>query len=68
MAESVFWRDEEVVWQQIFHVMAGSEALDVTGYDISNTAGRKTRRRRTQTNIKRYVFHANAIIIQLLQL
>ena len=48
--------------------MAGSEALDVTGYDISNTAGRKTRRRRTQTNIKRYVFHANAIIIQLLQL
>ena len=41
--------------------MTRSKIPDIAGSDIPETAGRKTRIRRTQAIAKRYVFHANAI-------
>ena len=62
MAESAFWRDEQVRTNEAFQVMAKSKIPDMTGSNISSTAGRKTTaRRKTQTTAKSYAFHANAI-------
>ena len=41
--------------------MTISKISGMAGSNTPDTAGRKMRRRRTQTNAKRYVFHTNAM-------
>ena len=43
------------------------EIPDMAGFDIPDMVGRKTRRRRTQSKVKRFAFYANAKIIHILQ-
>ena len=61
MGVSVFRRVGEVKTNVTFHVMTRPEITDIAGSDIPDTAGRKTKRRRTQAIAKGYAFHANAI-------
>ena len=59
MTESVLWRDEEVTTNLLFYDMTKfDKILDAVGSDILETAGRKTRIRRTAI-AKCYAFHAN---------
>ena len=58
MGKSVFWWDEEI---KTSHVIIRPEIPEIADCDIPDTAGRKTRRRRTQAIARRYASCANAV-------